>query len=82
MEKREKRRQIEELETDASCLKPLPRFLPLPPPSFESLVRVVAVVIPELLFVKKNEGKKKKHTNYILGLIVFVSGVGNKEKHF
>ena len=53
MEKREKRRQIEELETDASCLKPLPRFLPLPPPSFESLVRVVAVVIPELLFVKK-----------------------------
>ena len=53
MEKREKRRQIKELETDASCLKPLPRPLPLPPPSFESLVRVVAVVIPELLFVKK-----------------------------
>lgn len=53
MEKREKRRQIEELETDASCLKPLPWPLPLPPPSFESLVRVVAVVIPELLFVKK-----------------------------
>ena len=60
MEKREKRRQIEELETDASCLKPLPRPLPLPPPSFESLVRVVAVVIPELLIVKIKMKVKKE----------------------
>ena len=60
MEKREKRRQIEELETDASCLKPLPP-LPLPSPSFESLVRVVAVVIPELLFVKIKMKVKKRN---------------------